>query len=205
MVEFRILGALEAVDGGRTLPLGGAKQRTVLAVLLVHRGEAVSVDRLIDALWGDSAPASAVKSVQVYVSHLRKLLGAELVVTRGRGYVLAASTGQVDADRFETLAADGHEALEAGDPARASESLESALALWRGPPLADFAYEEFAQDEARRLEEARLMALEDRIEADLALGRHAALIGELETVVSQHPLRERPRRQLAVALYRSGR
>jgi YVTN family beta-propeller protein len=205
MVEFRILGPLEVIEQERAVPLGGAKQRALLAVLLLHRREVVSTDRLIDDLWGERPPATAAKTVQVYISRLRKALGADLVVTQGRGYVIAAEPDQVDLDRFGELAAEGRRALEDGEPGRASRTLREALALWRGPPLADLAYEPFAQTEIGVLEEARLAALEDRIDADLALGDHARLVGELEGLCRENPLRERLQRQLMLALYRSGR
>jgi DNA-binding SARP family transcriptional activator/ABC-type branched-subunit amino acid transport system substrate-binding protein/streptogramin lyase len=205
VLEFRILGPLEVVEKDRPLLLGGPKQRALLAVLLLHRGEVVSTDRLIDWLWGERPPASAVKTVQVYISNLRKALGDGLLVTRGRGYALAVEAGQLDLDRFGALVASGSRALQAGDANVAGRRLREALALWRGPPLADFTYEAFAQSEIARLEETRLAALEERIEADLALGEHAALIGELEALVRQHALRERLQGQLMLALYRSGR
>jgi len=205
MLNFRILGELEVVDGQRRLALGGAKQRSVLAVLILHRGEVVSTDRLIDELWGERPPATAAKTVQVYISHLRKLLGDGVVVTRGRGYMLDVAADQVDAGRFERLAAAGRASLNDGDAVAASATLREALALWRGPALADFAYEPFAQTEGARLEEARLGALEDRVEADLALGEHASLCSELNAQVERHPLRERLQGQLMLALYRAGR
>jgi DNA-binding SARP family transcriptional activator/ABC-type branched-subunit amino acid transport system substrate-binding protein len=205
MVEFRILGSLDVVEHDRPLVLGSPKQRALLAVLLLHRGEVVSTDRLIDQLWGERPPASATKSVQVYVSNLRRALGDGLLVTHGRGYVLHPANGAVDLDRFEVLVAEGRDALDVGDAQRASDRLREALALWRGALLADFAYEPFVQGEAARLEEEHLAALEDRIEADLALGRHAALVGELDALVAEHPLRERLHGQLMLALYRSGR
>jgi DNA-binding SARP family transcriptional activator/ABC-type branched-subunit amino acid transport system substrate-binding protein/streptogramin lyase len=205
MVEFRILGPLEVVERDKSVVLGGPRQRALLAVLLLHRGQAVSTDRLIDEVWGERPPATAAKAVQVNVSSLRKALGDGLLVTRGHGYLLQPELGQVDLDRFESLAAEGRDALTNGDAARASDRLREALALWRGPPLADFAYEPFAQGETARLEEERLAALEDRIDADLGLGRDSALVGELEALVRQHPLRERLQGQLMLALYRSGR
>src|SRR5215207_8389613 len=189
MIEFRKLGPLEAEDEGRLVPLGGSKQRAVLAILLLHRGEAVSVDRLVDELWGEQPPDTATKTVQVYVSRLRKELGHDVVITRGGGYVLDIEPGQLDAEGFERLTLEGREALD----------------LWRGPPLADLAYERFAQSHIARLEELRLVALEHRIEAGLALGNHAALIPQLETLVREHPARERLRAQLIIALYRSRR
>lgn len=204
MIEFRILGPLEVVDH-EPLSLGGHKQRAVLAVLLLHRGEAVAADRLIEAVWAGRAPATAGKTLQVYVSNLRKPLGEGLLVTQGRGYLLATEPDQVDSDRFEKLAAKGREALEHEDPERARTWLEAALILWRGPALADFSYESFAQSEIARLEEARMATLESRIEADLRLGRHTALVPELEALAHEHPLRERLYEQLMIALYRSGR
>jgi DNA-binding SARP family transcriptional activator/ABC-type branched-subunit amino acid transport system substrate-binding protein/DNA-binding beta-propeller fold protein YncE len=205
VLEFRILGPLEVVEHDQLLALGGPKQRALLAILLLHRGEVVSTDRLSDELWGERPPASAAKTVQAYVSNLRRALGDGLLVTRGHGYLLRTARGQLDVDRFEALVDAGRTAFADGDAGRSSERLREALALWRGPPLADFAYEPFAQAEAARLGEERLAALEDRIDADLALGRHATLVGELEALVHEHPLRERLQSQLMLALYRSGR
>ena len=204
-MEFRVLGSLEVVDHDGPVALGAPKQRALLAVLLLHRGEPVSTDRLIDEIWGEQPPASANKLVQGYVSNLRKVLGDGRLVTQGRGYVFRIEPGQTDVDRFEALAARGRRALEDGDALTAAAVLREALALWRGPPLSDFAYEPFAQPEIARLEEARLVVLEDRIDADLASGEHARLVGELEALVREHPLRERLRGQLMLALYRSGR
>jgi DNA-binding SARP family transcriptional activator len=151
-VDFRILGPLEVVRDGESIGLGAVQQRAVLAVLVLHRGEAVATDRLIDQLWGERAPATATKTVQVYVSQLRKALGAGVIVTQGRGYRLAVEPQQVDADQFEALRADGQRALGDGDAVRARERLGSALALWRGEPLADFSYEPFAQGAIGRLQ-----------------------------------------------------
>jgi DNA-binding SARP family transcriptional activator/WD40 repeat protein len=204
-VDFRILGPLEVVHDNEPLVLGAAQQRALLAVLVLHRGEAVSIDRLIDELWGERAPATAAKTVQVYVSQLRKALGAGVIVTHGRGYRLAVDPEQVDAGQFEALRAEGRRALAEGDAARAKDRLCSALGLWRGEPLADFAYEPFAQGAIGRLQEARLAALEDRIEAELALGSDGELIPELESLVASNPLQERLRGQLMLALYRKGR
>jgi len=204
-MDFRLLGPLEVSEGGQRLELGGGKQRALLAVLLLNAGEAVSTDRLIDALWGENVPASALNSVRIYVSQLRKLLGDGYLVTHGRGYVLALEPEQLDVQRFERLLAEGRQLRTGGNPKKAAEVLRSALALWRGPPFADLAYESFAQTEIARLEELRLAALEERIEADLALGRQAELVPELEALVRDHPLRERLRAQLMLALYRSGR
>ena len=205
MLDFRILGPFQVLDGDRSLALGGHQQRVVLAMLLLRRGEVVSRDRLIDELWGERAPASAVKTIQTYVSNLRKALGDGLLLTRGHGYLLQVVPGQVDADRVEALVREGRDALETGDRRRASERLREALALWRDPAWVDFAYEPFAQAEIARLHEERVAALEDRIDADLALGRHTVLVGELETLVREHPIRERLQAQLMLALYRSGR
>jgi YVTN family beta-propeller protein len=203
--EFRILGPFEARENGQPLAIGAGKQRALLALLLLSAGEVVSTDRLIDALWGESPPASALNSVHIYVSQLRKVLGEGCVITRGRGYLLAVDPEQLDLGRFERLLGEGRELLERGEAERASEALRAALGLWRGPPLADFASELFAQGEIARLEELRVAALEERIEADLALGRHAELVPELEALVRANPLRERLRAQLMLALYRSGR
>ena len=144
-MDFRILGPLEVARDGEPVVLGAVQQRALLAVLVLHRGEVVSTDRLVDELWGERAPATAAKTVQVYVSHLRKALGAGVIVTQGRGYRLAVAPEQVDAVRFEALGAEGRRALAGGDAARARERLCAALGLWRGEPLADFAYEPFAQ------------------------------------------------------------
>jgi DNA-binding SARP family transcriptional activator len=205
MVEFRILGPLEVIKHDRALALGGPKQRALLTILVLHRREVLTTDRLIDELWSDRAPATAAKTVQVYVSNLRKSLGDGLLMTKGRGYVLDVASAQVDVDRFEALVADGRQALEDGDARRASDRLREALVLWRGPPLAEFAYEPFGRSEAARLEEEYLAAVEDRVDADLALGRHSTLIGELEALVREHPFKERLHAQLMLALYRSGR
>jgi DNA-binding SARP family transcriptional activator len=204
-MEFRVLGPLEVQDGVGELALGRGKQRALLAVLLVHAGEVVPADRLIDALWGESPPASALNSVHIYVSQLRRVLGHGRLVTRRGGYALELVPGELDAERFERLLADARGRLRDGDPERAAATLREALALWRGPPMADFTYEPFAQPEIARLEELRLEALEERVEADLRLGRHRELVSELQAAVRAHPLRERLRGQLMLALYRSGR
>jgi DNA-binding SARP family transcriptional activator len=175
MLEFRVLGPLEVVDHDGPVALGAPKQRALLTVLLLHRGEAVSSDRLVDEIWGEQPPASANKIVQGYVSNLRKALGDGVLVTEGRGYVLRLARGQLDVDRFESLVAQGREALDGGDASTAAAVLRQALGVWRGPALTDFAYEPFAQSEIARLEESRLAALEDRIDADLACGEQARL------------------------------
>lgn len=211
-MEFRILGPLEVLRGGTPVELGGPKQRTVLAVLLLNANEVVSTDRLIEALWGDAAPDSAPKALQVHISQLRKALGAgddagaeRILVTRPPGYVVDLDPQQLDLTRFDRLAREGRGALAAGDPGDAARLLDQALGLWRGTALADLAYEDFAQVEAARLAELRLAVLEDRLEADLACGRHVEVIGELEALVAAEPLRERPWGQLMLALYRAGR
>jgi YVTN family beta-propeller protein len=208
-MQFRLLGPVEVEDDGRPLVLGSAKQRALLAILLLHANEVVSRDRLIDDLWGEQPPASAPHSLEVYVSRLRKTLqpdGAErMLVTRPGGYLLRLEPEQLDLRRFERLFEDGRRALADGKYERASERLAEALALWRGPALGDLAYEAFARPEVERLEEQRLAALEEKIEAELALGRHGALVGELEAVSRKHPLRERLHGQLMLALYRCGR
>lgn len=205
-MDFKILGSLEAADEGRPLELGGSRQRQLLAILVLHPNEVVSSDRLIDHLWGAEPPPTAAKSLQVHVSRLRKALGARGgLVTHGSGYTLTAGVDDIDAARFERLVERGRGRLSAGDAGGAAADLHDALQLWRGPPLSDFTYEAFAQAEISRLEELRVTALEERIEADLALGRHAGLVGELEALVTEHPLRERLRAQLMLALYRSGR
>jgi predicted ATPase/DNA-binding SARP family transcriptional activator len=205
-MEFKILGPLEVLVEGRRLELGGSKQRQLLAILLLHANELVSADRLIEELWGGSPPAAAAKGLQVHLSRLRKALGRDgLLVTRSGGYSLLAAAGEIDASRFELLAARGRERLASGDVEGASADLHESLRMWRGPPLSDLTYETFAQAEIARLEELRLVALEDRIEADLAAGRDAELVGELEALVAANPLRERLRSQLMRALYRAGR
>jgi DNA-binding SARP family transcriptional activator len=190
-VDFRILGRLEVLDDGRALELGGGKQRAVLAVLLLRANRVVSRDDLIDAIWGERAPETATKALQVYVSQLRKALGRDRILTRAPGYELRVDAGELDLDRFQALDSEGR--------------LDEALRLWRDSPLAEFAYEPFAQSDIARLEELRLACLERRIEEDLANGRHAAIIGELERLVSLHPFREHLRAELMLALYRSGR
>src|SRR5215210_737756 len=200
-MDFRLLGPLEVVGDEGSLTLGGTKQRSLLAMLLLHANEVVSTDRLIDALWGASPPFTCGKSIQVYVSRLRKAIGDNRLVTHAPGYVLYVDPADLDLARFEQLVAEARRA----SPEGASERLREALALWRGPPLGDLAYEQFAQAEIARLEEMRLGAVEQRLESDLALGHHAELVAELETLIAGHPLRERFRYQLMLALYRNER
>jgi DNA-binding SARP family transcriptional activator/ABC-type branched-subunit amino acid transport system substrate-binding protein/DNA-binding beta-propeller fold protein YncE len=204
-MEFRILGPLEVSKEGAAISLGGPKQRAVLAVLLLHRGEVLSTERLIDELWGESPPPTAAKSVQVYVSQLRKALGDGMLETHGRGYLLRTEPGQVDVERFAGLLERGRNQLESGEAREAADTLREALQLWRGPPLSDLAYESFIRSEIARLDELRLAALEERIEAELRLGGQAELVSELESLVRDHPLRERFRGQLMLSLYRAGR
>jgi predicted ATPase/DNA-binding SARP family transcriptional activator len=198
--RFRILGPLE-VEG--VSALGGPKQRALLARLALEAGRVVPVERLVDDLWPDEPPETARHALQVYVSTLRRAVGSDSVRGERGGYVLEVGADEVDASRFERLAGDGARALERGDAAGARVLLTEALGLWRGSALHDVGGSLAA--ERARLDAARLAALEDRIEADLELGRHDELIAELEQLVRDEPLRERPRRQLMLALYRSGR
>jgi DNA-binding SARP family transcriptional activator len=205
-MEFRMLGPLEVLDADGVVTVGGAKQRALLAVLLLHANETLSADRLMDELWGDELPPTAAKTVQVYISRLRRALGAAgTIATREHGYELRLDPAALDVHRFERGLATGREELAAGRPASAAAALGDALALWRGPPLADLADERFAQREALRLEELRVAALEGLTEAELALGHHAHLIERLERLVAEHPYRERLRAQLMLALYRCDR
>jgi DNA-binding SARP family transcriptional activator len=206
-VEFRILGPLEVLQDGRALALPGARQRALLAMLLLHTGEVVSTERLVDAIWGEEPPDAGTTALRVRVSQLRKALGAdaEVLVTRPPGYALEVPAEHFDLRRFERLTASADRAMTQQAPAEAVDSLGAALALWRGPPLADLAYEPFAQAPIMRLEELRLAALELRMDAELALGRHGRLAGELRALVAEHPLRERLHGQLMLALYRDGR
>lgn len=200
-MDFRILGPLEVWDGERQLELGGSKRRAVLAVLLLHANEVVALDRLVDQLWGEKAPRNAAAAVRTHVSRLRKELGPEVVATRAWGYVLRTEPAALDLERFERLSADA-ENLPACERAK---KLGEALTLWRGPPLEDVASEPALATDIARLEELRLSVLENRIDADLEAGNQAGLVGELEALIAQHPLRERLRGQLILALYRSGR
>jgi DNA-binding SARP family transcriptional activator len=200
-VEFRLLGPLEVVEHERSLSLGGVKQRSLLAILLLHPNQLVPAEQLMAELWGDAAPATAAKSVQVYVSRLRKQLGPARLATRAPGYVLRLDPAELDLARFERLRAEASRA----DAETAGNRLREALGLWRGPALGDLSYEPCVQAHIARLEELRQSALDARIDADLATGHHADLIGELEALITAHPLRERLRCQLMLALYRAGR
>ena len=203
-MEVRLLGPLEVAVGATALNLGARRQRALLARLVLDFNRTVAVDRLVDDLWGEDVPETAVKMVHVYVSQLRKVLPDGALLTRSPGYALELEPESLDLTRFDALRDRGRAALAAGAAAAAAASLEEALALWRGPALAEF-NEPFAVAEAARLEDLRLACLEDRIDADLAVGRDAELVGELEVLAARHPLRERLRQLLMVALYRSGR
>jgi DNA-binding SARP family transcriptional activator len=190
-IEFRILGSLEVLAGGRVVSLVGSKQRALLALLLLHANETLSTDRLIDELWGERPPASAAKSVHVHVSRLRKALAGgkdsalgDVVVTREHGYRLELDPERLDAHRFARLVSEGRGALASGHPERAAAALERALSLWRGPPLADLAYEPFAQRESARLDDLHVAGLEQLVEARLQLGAQTKPVGELETMTS---------------------
>ena len=212
-VQFRILGPLEVLDGQRRVELGRPKQRALLAVLLVHANQVVALDRLIEELWGEQPPAQATASLQAYVSNLRRVLEPDrpartlprVLVTQPPGYRLAVAPGDLDGARFVALAEEGHRLLEAERPGPAAQVLREALGLWRGPALADVVEERFAQPERQRLEELRLVALEDRLTAELALGGHAAAAAELQQLVGRYPFRERLHGLLMLALYRAGR
>jgi DNA-binding SARP family transcriptional activator/ABC-type branched-subunit amino acid transport system substrate-binding protein len=204
-MEFRILGPLQVLDDGQPVEIGGRKQRALLAVLLLHANEVVSVDTLIDELWGERPPPTAAKTLQSHVSRLRSALPNVAIDTRGHGYVLRIEPRQLDADAYADMLEEARRRLADADPERAGELLRQALGLWRGKPLADFTYEPFAQRPIARLEELRLGGIEERIEADLQVGRHATLVPELDALVAENPLRERLVGQLMVALYRSQR
>jgi DNA-binding SARP family transcriptional activator/CheY-like chemotaxis protein len=213
LIRFRLLGQVEAWRGGERVELGGRKQRAVLASLLLRAGRVVSLDRLIDDVWPEDPPARAAATVQVFVSNLRRALEPDrargapgtVLVTASRGYLLSIEPETVDAHEFTALAERGRAALEGDDPEQAAALLRRASELWRGPALGDLTDVPFVRAEAARLEEQRLGADEDRIDAELALGRHSALVAELERRVQRHPMRERLRAQLMLALYRCGR
>ena len=214
VTEFGILGPLEARRDGEELGLGGRNQRAVLALLLLQANQVVSIERLAEELYAGATPATAVTQVHRQVSELRRLLdppagrsepGKSVIETRAPGYLIRVATGGLDLFRFESLTEQAAAALDDDDPQTALAALREGLGLWRGPPLADLAYEPFAQAPIARLEELRLAALERRFGAELALGRHSELVAELRDLAAEHPLRERFRELLMVALYRSGR
>jgi DNA-binding NarL/FixJ family response regulator/DNA-binding SARP family transcriptional activator len=208
LVEYRILGPLEVVDEGEPVPLGRLKERLVLAVLLLHANEFVSRERLIDELWGESPPPTAKKAVNVYVSQLRKVLtrnGRDPIATADGGYRFRIEPGELDVAHMQDLLATARERAAAGELEAAAELLREALALWRGPTLAGLLLESHGRDEVAQLDELRLTAQMDRIDCDLALGRHEDVLGELHVLVGEHPLRERLRAQLMLALYRADR
>ncbi len=201
MLEFRVLGPVEVVAESGPLTLGGQKQRALLTLLLLHAGEVVAAERIIEELWDAEPPPTAATALTNLVSQLRKLLGPEMIITRPPGYLIQVEPDRLDSARFERLLKEAR----GGEAGERVHKLGEALALWRGPPIADMTYAAFAQGEIRRLEELRLAALEERIEAELELGRRSELVGELETLVAQNPLRERVRGHLMLALYGSGR
>ena len=196
-----MLGPLEVRESGLVVPLGSAKERSLLGLLLLHANEPVSIDRIVDALWGPHPPPSSVKLVQGYVSSLRRRLGRDRLLTLPPGYAVRADAGELDVSTFQQLVSDARDAA----PADAARRLRAALALWRGPALANVRLEEAAETGVERLNDERLEAQIARIDADLALGRHSELIGELEALCAAHPLSERPRVHLMLALYREGR
>ena len=200
-VEFKLLGPLEVEIDGRVVAISGRRQRSLLGLLLLHANTPVSRDRLIDALWGERPTETAANSLQVAVHALRKVLGADRIATRGDGYLLRIEEGELDLERFHELV----QRARGTAPAAAAETLREALALWAGPALSDLGDAPFAETERARLEELHLTALEERIAADLALGRHVELVAELEALVAAHPYRERLRREHMLGLYRSGR
>ncbi len=207
-MEFRLLGPLEVVEQGQVVPLARTKERAVLALLLLRPNELVSCDRLVDELWGESAPPTARHTLEAYISRLRVTLrdgGSELIESRAGGYVIRVGPEQLDAVRFQLLLEEGQRALEHGEAGDAEEKLVEALALWRGDVLSDLAFERLPAAEVARLEELRLVAIESHVEAALALGRDGVLVAELRALVSRYPLRERLRAQLMLALYLRGR
>ena len=206
MLQFRILGPLEVERDGAPIRLTAPKQRATLAILLLSANRVIPVEGLADALYAGAPPVTAVTQVQRQISELRKALGSDAPIeTRPPGYLLRVGSEQLDLQRFERLAGDAALCRSRGDVAAAADLFREALAIWRGAPLADLGYESFARPVIERLDEIRLEALEQRLDADLALGRHAAVVGELEELIAEHPLRERFCALLMLALYRSGR
>jgi DNA-binding SARP family transcriptional activator len=204
-MEVRLFGELEAVAGGVPVPVRGAKQRALLALLALQRGQPVSADRLIDVLWGDGQAANPANALQAQIGQLRRTLGPAAILTTEAGYALAAGPGEVDVVRFEQLVAKGQRLAADGEMEPASAALGEALRLRRGEPLAEFTHAGFFDAERAHLDELTLVAIESRAGADLGLGRHGELAGELEALCREHPLRERLCELLILALYRSGR
>jgi DNA-binding SARP family transcriptional activator len=204
IVEVRFFGEFEVLDGGVQVPVRGTKQRALLAMLALRRGNPVSADRLIDVLWGDSQVANPANALQAQIGQLRRTLGARAIVTSEAGYALAVGPDDLDAARFERLVADGRRLSEEGEPGLASTVLSEALRLRRGEPLVEFDYAGFADAERAHLDELALVATEARVAADLALGRHGELVGELEGLCRGHPLRERLWELLILAPLPSG-
>ena len=204
-MHARILGSFQLEDSGRRIPMGGARQRAVLVSLLLHANEVVPSEQILIDLWGEDSSVSAANSLQAAISRLRRVLPPGRLMTRPPGYVLRVFPDELDVSQFEQLVFQGREALTAGAADQAARTLRQALSLWNGPALADFRYEPFAQAEIVRLEELHLTCLEERIEADLALGLASVLVAELRRLVGDYPQRERLRRQLMLALYRDGR
>src|SRR6202035_588748 len=205
MMHARILGPFQLDEGGRTIPMGGTRQRAVLVSLLLRVNEVVPSEQLLMDLWGEDASLSAANSLQAAISRLRRVLPPGRLNTRAPGYLLRIFPEELDVSQFEQLLSEGREALTTGAAEQAARTLRQALSLWQGPALADFRYEPFAQAEIVRLEELHLTCLEERVEADLARGLTGVLVAELRRLVSEHPLRERLRGQLMLALYRDGR
>src|SRR5215472_7071434 len=204
-MRVRVLGPFHLDDGGRRITIGGVRQRAVLADLLLHANEVMPSEQLLVDLWGEDTPPSAANALQAAISRLRRMLPPGRLITSGPGYLLRLFPAELDAAQFEQLIFEGRDALAAGNAVEAAQLLDQAMLLWRGPPLADFRYEPFAQAEIARLEELQLACLEERNEANLALGLEGALTADLGRMVTDHPLRERLRGQLMLALYRSGR
>ena len=212
-VVFRVLGPLELLVDGSALPLGSPQLRRLLAALLVQSGEVVPTDRLVEVVWGGEPPTHAASAVQKLVYRLRTLLAVEsrleaerpLVSTVPPGYMLETDPGSHDAARFEELVSEARATMRRGDSQGALRTSDEALALWRGPAFVEFAFDEFARAEAARLDELRLVAIEERVDVKLALGDHDELVAELESLVSVHPFRERLWAQLMLASYRAGR
>jgi DNA-binding SARP family transcriptional activator len=204
-MQARILGSFQLEEGGRRIPLGGVRQRAVFVSLLLHANEVVPSEQILMDLWGEDSPPGAANSLQAAISRLRRVLPRGRLITETSGYLLRIFPEELDVSQFELLVSEGREALTAGGAEQAARTLRQALSLWQGPPLADFRYEPFAQAEIVRLEELHLTCLEERVEADLALGLSRVLVAELRRLASDHPARERLRGQLMLALYRDGR